>query len=309
MAIFNQSVLTKTSSTKQSEESEAKEKALSKNDSAFSNAIFKENNSLNEQDQVINDNNNYDAVSSLFDDKKIDSNTSNKTNALFKQNNENQNKEHEEKNNYLFDASKRKKEKNPMKRIRFKNTKSEKKRSLGFSKHKVKRTYLDDTTIKKPIKHNGELFYLLRDDTYMKFVQVYPKDIMSRNNNEQIQDMGVVMNMLKQYNFDNKLIALNMPIDTESQRNHLLRKLDNTQNEIYRHFLEEKIGKLVYLEQSSRMERSFLAMMFADTPQQLSHQLSVFTRSMANGFPVKKLSFENEKKILFKFNNQNEEIK
>lgn len=307
MPMFKQNVLTKTSSTNQNEKSEDIEKALSKNDSAFSNALFKEDNNYEKQNLNFENNYNNEDTPPIFSDKKRDSKEKNPTNSIFKQ------KESDEDNtkegNYLFETSKRKKEKNPMKKLKFKSTKAKKKNRVGFAKHRVKRTFIDDTTIKKPIRYSGDTLYLLRDNTYMKFVQVYPKDIMSRNNNEQIQDMGVVMNMLKQYNQDNKLIALNMPIDTESQRNHLLRKLDRTQNKVYRHFLEEKIEKLIFLEQSSRMERSFLAMMFAETPQQLSHQLSIFTRSMANGFPVKKLSFENEKKILFKFNNQSEEIK
>ncbi|KIT73636.1 hypothetical protein QP62_00145, partial [Staphylococcus aureus] len=129
------------------------------------------------------------------------------------------------------------------------------------------------------------------------------------NNNEQILDMGVVMNMLKQYDKDNKLIALNMPIDTETQRNHLMKKLDQCRNDVHRHFLEEKIEKLAFLEQSSRMERSFLAMMFGETLQQINYHVDLFTRSMINGFPIKRLSYEEEKKIFYKLHNLNEEIK
>ena len=278
MAMFNQNERTKTSSTnekiKSNQNKSNENKALSNNDSAFSNSLFKATN----KDQQ----------------KEIENNES-------KSKNENK--------DYLFSTENQKKSKNPLNKVSFKKTRVQKDKKLSFGKHKVKKTFLDDTTIKKPVNYAGETYYEMRDGTYMKFVQVYPKDIMSRNNNEQILDMGVVMNMLKLYDKDNKLISLNMPIDTETQRTHLMKKLDKCRNDVHRHFLEEKIEKLAFLEQSSRMERSFLAMMFGETLQQINHHVDLFTRSMINGFPIKRLSFEEEKKILYKFHNLNEEIK
>lgn len=272
MAMFKQNEHIKTSSEKNNQ---TQNKALSTNDSAFSNSLFKDTNVEVEKDRDINE--------------KIDQPQKN--------------------NNYLFNTENRKKSKNPLHKVKFKKTRAKENKEFPFGKHKIKKTFLDDTTIKKPVNYGGETYYELRDGTYMKFVQVYPKDIMSRNNNEQILDMGVVMNMLKQYDKDNKLISLNMPIDTEKQRSHLIKKLDKTQNEVHRHFLEEKIEKLAFLEQSSRMERSFLAMLFGESLQQIDYHVDLFTRSMINGFPIKKLSFEEEKRILYKFHNLNEEIK
>ena len=143
----------------------------------------------------------------------------------------------------------------------------------------------------------------------MKFFQVHPKDIMSRNSNEQLYDMGVLLNMLKAYNKDNKILALNMPIDTEQQRNNLIKKHDNRENDIHKYFLEKRIEKFEYLEQSSRMERSFLAMVFGATPQELNINLQTYKNAMSGGFPIKMLNEEQEIKILYKLNNQCEEIK
>ncbi|MCH4446445.1 hypothetical protein [Staphylococcus haemolyticus] len=276
MAMFNQNEHTKTLSKNKTNKKQTKEneEALSNKDSAFSNALF-----------------------NATDNSQTEENTHKNT------------EKSQEDNKYLFDTENKKRSKNPLKKVTFKKTKVKKENKFAFGKHKIKKTFLDDTTIKKPVNYGGEIYYELRDGTYMKFVQVYPKDIMSRNNNEQILDMGVVMNMLKQYDKDNKLISLNMPIDTEKQRSHLIKKLDKTKNDVHRHFLEEKIEKLVFLEQSSRMERSFLAMMFGESLQQIEYHVDLFTRSMINGFPIKKLSFEEEKKILYKFHNLNEEIK
>ncbi|HDG8787380.1 hypothetical protein KVY09_12460 (plasmid) [Staphylococcus haemolyticus] len=274
--MFNQNEHTKTLSKNKTNKKQTKEneEALSNQDSAFSNALF-------------------NATDNSQTEEKTHKNT----------------EKSQEDNRYLFDTENKKRSKNPLKKVTFKKTKVKKENKFAFGKHKIKKTFLDDTTIKKPVNYGGEIYYELRDGTYMKFVQVYPKDIMSRNNNEQILDMGVVMNMLKQYDKDNKLISLNMPIDTEKQRSHLIKKLDKTKNDVHRHFLEEKIEKLVFLEQSSRMERSFLAMMFGESLQQIEYHVDLFTRSMINGFPIKKLSFEEEKKILYKFHNLNEEIK
>ncbi|HCW8180726.1 TPA: hypothetical protein OYH83_002715 [Staphylococcus aureus] len=178
-----------------------------------------------------------------------------------------------------------------------------------FKPYRASKTFLDiSNIIRRTEDHKGGL-YVLRDGTYMKFFQVNPKDIMSRNSHEQLYDMGVLLNMLKTYNKDNKIIALNMPIDTETQRSHLIRKYEKEEVGIYRYFLEQRIKKLEYLEQSSRMERSFLAMLFGKTAQELNVNIQTYKKSMARGFPIKELTKEQEIKILYKLNNQCEEIK
>lgn len=180
---------------------------------------------------------------------------------------------------------------------------------IQFKKHKPKKTFLDITNIiDRTDEASGGLF-ILRDGTYMKFFQVHPKDIMSRNSNEQLYDMGVLLNMLKAYNKDNKILALNMPIDTEQQRTNLIKKHDSRENAIHKYFLEKRIEKFEYLEQSSRMERSFLAMVFGTTPQELRINLQTYKNAMSGGFPIKMLNEEQEIKILYKLNNQCEEIK
>lgn len=180
---------------------------------------------------------------------------------------------------------------------------------IQFKKHKPKKTFLDITNIiDRTDEASGGLF-ILRDGTYMKFFQVHPKDIMSRNSNEQLYDMGVLLNMLKAYNKDNKILALNMPIDTEQQRTNLIKKHDTRENDIHKYFLEKRIEKFEYLEQSSRMERSFLAMVFGTTPQELRINLQTYKNAMSGGFPIKMLNEEQEIKILYKLNNQCEEIK
>lgn len=180
---------------------------------------------------------------------------------------------------------------------------------IQFNKHKPKKTFLDITNIIGRTDEASGGLYILRDSTYMKFFQVHPKDIMSRNSNEQLYDMGVLLNMLKAYNKDNKILALNMPIDTEQQRNNLIKKHDNRENDIHKYFLEKRIEKFEYLEQSSRMERSFLAMVFGATPQELNINLQTYKNAMSGGFPIKMLDEEQEIKILYKLNNQCEEIK
>ncbi|MCT2553848.1 MULTISPECIES: hypothetical protein [Staphylococcus] len=178
-----------------------------------------------------------------------------------------------------------------------------------FKPHRASKTFLDISNIVRRTDERTGGLYVLRDGTYMKFFQVNPKDIMSRNSHEQLYDMGVLLNMLKTYNKDNKIIALNMPIDTETQRSHLIRKYEKEEVGIYRYFLEQRIKKLEYLEQSSRMERSFLAMLFGKTAQELNVNIQTYKKSMARGFPIKTLTKEQEIKILYKLNNQCEEIK
>ena len=180
---------------------------------------------------------------------------------------------------------------------------------IQFKKHKPKKTFLDITNIIDRTDEASGGLYVLRDGTYMKFFQVHPKDIMSRNSNEQLYDMGVLLNMLKAYNKDNKILALNMPIDTEEQRTKLIKKHDASENDIHKYFLEKRIEKLEYLEQSSRMERSFLAMVFGTTPQELRINIQIYTNAMSGGFPIKMLNKEQEIQILYKLNNQCEEIK
>lgn len=224
--------------------------------------------------------------------------------------NNNNNKEETENNNQtantLFAAPNVKKKKfNVKKKIKLKK----KKPLIQFNKHKPKKTFLDITNIVDRTDEASGGLYVLRDRTYMKFFQVHPKDIMSRNSNEQLYDMGVLLNMLKAYNKDNKIIALNMPIDTEQQRSNLIKKYDKTENEVHRYFLEKRIENFEYLEQSSRMERSFIAMVFGTTPQELRMNIQTYRQSMAGGFPIKMLTEEQEINILYKLNNQCEEIK
>ncbi|GAB5849106.1 hypothetical protein JMUB7545_26970 [Staphylococcus aureus] len=56
------------------------------------------------------------------------------------------------------------------------------------------------------------------------------------------------------------------------------------------------------------MERSFLAMLFGKTAQELNVNIQTYKKSMARGFPIKELTKEQEIKILYKLNNQCEEI-
>lgn len=73
MPMFKQNVLTKTSSTNQNEKSEDIEKALSKNDSAFSNALFKEDSNYEKQNLNFENNYNNEDTPPIFSDKKRDS--------------------------------------------------------------------------------------------------------------------------------------------------------------------------------------------------------------------------------------------
>jgi hypothetical protein len=58
-------------------------------------------------------------------------------------------------------------------------------------------------------------------------------------------------------------------------------------NDIHKYFLEKRIEKFEYLEQSSRMERSFLAMVFGTTPQELRINLQTYKNAMSGGFRSK----------------------
>ncbi|MDK9850197.1 hypothetical protein [Staphylococcus equorum] len=253
-----------------------------------------------------------DSTSFLFGkqlDNPKDSMIKEKREPLFnKQNSDEQSeKEEHKKSNTLFTTSNIEKKKFKLKnrqRIKRKN------KPLNlFKAHKPKKTFLDITNIIDRTDESSGGLFVLRDGTYMKFFQVHPKDIMSRNSNEQLYDMGVLLNMLKAYNKDNKILALNMPIDTEQQRTNLIKKHDNIDNDIHKYFLEKRIEKFEYLEQSSRMERSFLAMVFGTTPQELRINLQTYKNAMSGGFPIKMLNEEQEIKILYKLNNQCEEIK
>ena len=87
--------------------------------------------------------------------------------------------------------------------------------------------------------------FLMRDNSYMDIFKLVTKDLISASESEIELDMLQFEKFYKMYAVDCKMIGINFPTDTKRQQQYYQRKIDSTNNPLFRRFLQTKYEELV----------------------------------------------------------------
>lgn len=104
---------------------------------------------------------------------------------------------------------------------------------------------------------------------------------------------------------DMKIIALNLPTDTEQQQKYLNYKVEKTHNEIYRPFLEEELDVLKFIA-NHRMDRYYYLMVFCKDKNDYDETQYVIDTKLISPFRLaSKISLKEKIVVLSKLGDKN----
>ncbi|MBY0756295.1 hypothetical protein K5V21_12640 [Clostridium sardiniense] len=152
------------------------------------------------------------------------------------------------------------------------------------------------------------------DDDFMKtkngFLNIYQikgKDVDGGSDLEQETIIKNFMRFLRIYVYDLKLIMMNFPINTSEQQEYILNKIKNTENELYKKLLYEKLEELVELEKE-KTNIEYYIMNFIDKNEHSSEKLRTLMRSRNRDCNLMPMTLEKKLRILYKLNNLNTKL-
>jgi hypothetical protein len=142
---------------------------------------------------------------------------------------------------------------------------------------------------------------------YMNIFQVTGKDINAFSASESTMHIEEFIKFLQIYEDDIKVMIMNFPVNTNIQKNNVMRKLKQTDNEIFKKILNQKLQELADLE-INRSNREFYIEVFSKTKQEEIEKRLNITRYNSRLFLINELAFDKKMQILFKLNNQNTKL-
>ncbi len=185
-------------------------------------------------------------------------------------------------------------------------TDTEKSEEKEFKKEikKVHKSILDIL----PIEDICEDGFFQTSYGYMNIYQIGTKDVYSLNEDEIYKHISDFSNLLRQYKDDFKIVCMQFPVNTTDQQNNLFDKLDTTESDIYKGYLENKIRELQFLEEY-RYDKEFYIFLYAKDNKSKYDKEQLLFRLSSDSIKINKIELDKKLKILFKLNNQNSKIK
>jgi len=145
-------------------------------------------------------------------------------------------------------------------------------------------------------------------DGYMMCIfRISPVDLWSLSQSESIRLIDERGKFLRTYTNDLKEVSLNMPDITAVQQEYFKRRIEKTENNIYRYFLELKKDELEWVE-ANRTNRSYFMFLYGKDERELESNKVTALRMMERSLPLQQLSKREVVNLLFKLNNQNTKI-
>lgn len=142
---------------------------------------------------------------------------------------------------------------------------------------------------------------------YMEIYQIATKDLNSLTMDEVNIHIYELTTFLRGYSDDIKIICMSYPVNTEVQQNHLLNKIQNTDNKIYIKFLNKKLEQLKLLEKLRTNKEFYLVLYFKN--ERDKREKDIYIQRKANrAMGIEPIDIDKKVKILYKLNNQNSKI-
>lgn len=168
---------------------------------------------------------------------------------------------------------------------------------------KVKKSILEKIDVAEYLE---EGYYRMKDGTYMNLVQINSKDLINSSADEVEYDCIKFAKLYKLFENDLKLVVLNFPCDTKEQQAYLQRKINATNNQMYRKFLQQKYDELVWLAKNNTT-REYYYMVYAKTQEEMQKEMLTLksTLHLGNDGLLLEIPEEKKHKILYRLYNKN----
>ena len=168
---------------------------------------------------------------------------------------------------------------------------------------KVKKSILEKIDVAEYLE---EGYYRMKDGTYMNLVQINSKDLINSSADEVEYDCMKFAKLYKLFENDLKLVVLNFPCDTKEQQAYLQRKINATNNQMYRKFLQQKYDELVWLAKNNTT-REYYYMVYAKTQEEMQKEMLTLksTLHLGNDGLLLEIPEEKKHKILSRLYNKN----
>ena len=151
-------------------------------------------------------------------------------------------------------------------------------------------------------------FIELRNGEFMEILQLTTKDVYSLNEEDKNLNIYSFAFFLQSYLEDMKIVPLNFPVDTTIQQQHIQRKLERTDNQLYVPFLKKKLEELRFIEKN-RTNREYYLFLYSESEFSLKNKAIQVERLLQRTTPISLLSEEKKIAILYKLNNLNSKTK
>lgn len=168
---------------------------------------------------------------------------------------------------------------------------------------KVRKSILEKIDVAEYLE---EGFYRMKDGTYMNLVQINSKDLINSSADEVEYDCMKFAKLYKLFENDLKLVVLNFPCDTKEQQAYLQRKINATNNQMYKKFLQQKYDELVWLAKNNTT-REYYYMVYAKTQEEMQKEMLTLksTLHLGNDGLLLEIPEEKKHKILYRLYNKN----
>ena len=168
---------------------------------------------------------------------------------------------------------------------------------------KVKKSILEKIDVAEYLE---EGYYRMKDGTYMNLVQINSKDLINSSADEVEYDCMKFAKLYKLFENDLKLVVLNFPCDTKEQQAYLQRKINATNNQMYRKLLQQKYDELVWLAKNNTT-REYYYMVYAKTQEEMQKEMLTLksTLHLGNDGLLLEIPEEKKYKILYRLYNKN----
>ena len=165
-----------------------------------------------------------------------------------------------------------------------------------------------DTLVIVPHRHYDEEAdaFVLKDGSYMDFLEVIPKDRENQDPDEIRFDTLVMMRFYKLYSDDIKWISMNFPMNTQKQRVFKKKKLDESIDPVRRRWLEHQIAEFERLDANIGRREFFLCFWGDNRDVFLSKRKKILADlGTGRGRMIKEISKDKKIRITYKMLNMN----
>lgn len=138
---------------------------------------------------------------------------------------------------------------------------------------------------------------------YIGLYQITTKDFSACTEDEIEYDIFSFAKFYRLYANDIKIITMNFPVDTKTQRQYFSRKISQTNNEVFKYHLRVRYNQLEYIEKNL-LDKEFYLMIFASDIEDYKEKDSRVNSILINSGLTEELSEEKKRQILFKLCNK-----
>lgn len=272
------------------------------------------------QKEYMKNNEEIDTKETIAEVKQLDTPVSEDTLKIDEINNKEEFSEYKEAIENIEDNKKPKKLKK-RKKVRKKRKKEkpkklsrkEKKQLKKEEKQKRKELKEEYKKVDKNILDILPFLEIAEDDTfktkngYIDIFQIDTKDLNSLNYNDANRHIFDFSNFLRNYIDDMKIISMTFPVNTQIQQQHILKKIESTDNEIYREFLYKRLDQLIAIEEKRKNREFYLMLFYEDEKTKREREIQLL-RLSSSAVKISRLDLDKKLRIIFKLNNQNSKI-